>query len=92
MQEKRDYFQTLMKETRLEPLPSHGSYFQVYSYKNISEEPEKDFAIRLTKEKGVATIPVSAFYRQEINHQVLRFCFSKNTGTLEQAVTRLKGL
>lgn len=92
MQEKRDYFQTLMRETKLEPLPSHGSYFQVYSYKNISEEPEKDFAIRLTKEKGVATIPVSAFYRRETNHQVLRFCFSKNTSTLEQAVSRLRSL
>jgi methionine aminotransferase len=92
MQEKRDYFQALMRETRLEPLPSYGSYFQVYSYKNISEESEKDFAIRLTKEKGVATIPVSAFYRQETNHQVLRFCFSKNTNTLDQAVSRIRSL
>jgi methionine transaminase len=70
-------------------LPSYGSYFQVYSYKALSEETEKEFAIRLTKESGVATIPVSAFYQIETNHRVLRFCFSKKESTLEEAVTRL---
>jgi methionine aminotransferase len=89
IQQKRDYFMRLMKETKFEPLPTYGSYFQVYSYKNISDEVEKDFAIRLTKETGVAAIPVSAFYTKETNHQVLRFCFSKKETTLETAVTRL---
>jgi methionine aminotransferase len=89
IQQKRDYFMQLMKETKFEPLPTYGSYFQVYSYKNISDEVEKDFAIRLTKETGVAAIPVSAFYTKETNHQVLRFCFSKKETTLETAVTRL---
>jgi methionine aminotransferase len=89
IQQKRDHFMRLMKETKFEPLPTYGSYFQVYSYKNISDEVEKDFAIRLTKETGVAAIPVSAFYTKETNHQVLRFCFSKKETTLETAVTRL---
>jgi methionine aminotransferase len=89
LQQKRDYFQNLMQQTRLQPLPSHGSYFQIYSYSHISEESEKDFAIRLTKEYGVATIPVSAFYQSEVNHQVLRFCFSKKESTLKAAVERL---
>jgi methionine aminotransferase len=92
LQQKRDYFQNLMQQTRLQPLPSHGSYFQIYSYNHISEESEKDFAIRLTKEYGVATIPVSAFYQSEINHQVLRFCFSKKESTVEAAVERLTDL
>lgn len=89
LQQKRDYLQTLMQQTKFKPLPSFGSYFQVYSYASISDETEKEFAVRLTKERGVATIPVSAFYQHEANHQVLRFCFSKKEATLEAAVERL---
>lgn len=89
LQKKRDYFQQLMRETKFKPLPSHGSYFQIYSYSELSNENEKDFAIRLTKEKGVATIPVSAFYRTETNQSVLRFCFAKKESTLEAAVEKL---
>ena len=89
IQEKRDHFAKLMEQTRFQALPTYGSYFQIYSYKNISEETEKDFAIRVTKECRVATIPVAAFYVEETNHQVLRFCFSKKESTLEIAVDRL---
>ncbi|NTS39960.1 aminotransferase class I/II-fold pyridoxal phosphate-dependent enzyme [Flavisolibacter sp. BT320] len=90
MQQKRDYFQKGMEGTKLQPLPTHGSYFQIYSYKGLSEESEKDFAIHLTKEYGVATIPVAAFYQQEVNHQVLRFCFCKKEETLDAAIERLR--
>jgi methionine transaminase len=89
LQQKRDYFQDLMAQTRLKALPSRGSYFQSYSYAGLSDEPEKDYAIRLTKEHGVATIPVSAFYQHEVNNSVLRFCFAKQEATLEAAVERL---
>ena len=89
LQQKRDYFQHLMAQTKFTPLPSHGSYFQIYSYKDLSAETEKEYAIKLTKEAGVATIPVSAFYRNEVNHQVLRFCFAKSEATLEAAAERL---
>jgi methionine aminotransferase len=92
LQKKRDYFQQLMQETMFKPLPSHGSYFQIYSYADLSNETERDFAIRITKEYGVATIPVSAFYQDEINHKVVRFCFSKKESTLEQAVKQLKSI
>jgi methionine transaminase len=90
LQEKRDFFQHHMQQTRFKPLPTHGSYFQIYSYADVSDENEKEFAIRLTKEAGVATIPVSAFYRKEINNKVLRFCFSKKEETLMAAIERLK--
>ncbi|MGI8599128.1 MAG: methionine aminotransferase [Chitinophagaceae bacterium] len=90
LQQKRDLFQDLMQQTKFKPLLTHGSYFQIYSYADISSENEKDFAIKLTKESGVATIPVSAFYRAEINNKVLRFCFSKKDETLHTAVERLK--
>ncbi|MFL5786556.1 MAG: methionine aminotransferase [Flavisolibacter sp.] len=92
IQAKRDYFKKLMEQTRFKPLPSHGSYFQVYSYSSISEEDEKDFAIRITKERKVVTIPVSAFYNEETNHKVVRFCFSKKESTLQMAAERLIGL
>lgn len=89
MQQKRDYFRALMQQTKFKPLISHGSYFQLYSYQEISDECEKDFAIRLVKEVGVATIPVSAFYKNATDKRVLRFCFSKQENTLEKAVNRL---
>lgn len=89
LQNKRDYFAELMKQTPFEPLPSFGSYFQLYSYKNISTESESDFAIKLTQEAGVASIPVSAFYKTPIDNKVLRFCFAKNESTLTAAVDRL---
>lgn len=92
VQHKRDYFQQLMGQTRFKALPSYGSYFQLYSYAAITDESENDFAIRLCKENGVASIPVSVFYKQETNKQVLRFCFVKNEQTLEAAVNRLMKL
>jgi methionine transaminase len=89
VQQKRDYFQQLMLQTKFTPLPSHGSYFQLYSYEGLSDESEKDLAIRLTKEYGVATIPTAAFYTKEKNNKTLRFCFVKKAETLEAAVSRL---
>ncbi len=89
MQAKRDYFTKLMQQTRFDMLESHGSYFICAKYNRISDENDKDFAIRLTKEAGVATIPVSAFYQSGKDDKVLRFCFSKKEETLEQAVEKL---
>ncbi len=89
LQQKRDYLKNLMQATRFKPLPSYGSYFQLYSYSDITDETEKEFAIRLTKEYGVATIPTSAFYKEEQDNKVLRFCFSKKDSTLESAVGKL---
>ncbi|HEV7621360.1 MAG TPA: methionine aminotransferase [Flavisolibacter sp.] len=92
LEKKRDYLLRLMSATKLKPLPSHGSYFQIYSYEDVSDQSEKDFAIRLTKDYGVATIPVASFYQKEINNKVLRFCFAKKEWTLESAVEKLISL
>jgi methionine aminotransferase len=89
MQEKRDYFKRLMKQTRFTMHESYGSYFICGSYGSISDESDRDIAIRITKEAGVATIPVSAFYHDGKDDKVLRFCFSKKKETLEAAVERL---
>ncbi len=89
MQDKRDLFIELMKQTRFDLLPSGGSYFICAKYDRISDEGDKDFAVRLTKEAGVATIPVSAFYRSGKDNKVLRFCFAKKEKTLKEAVEKL---
>ncbi|OYX91933.1 MAG: methionine aminotransferase, partial [Sphingobacteriia bacterium 35-40-5] len=92
LQRKRDYFRELMKSTIFQCIPSHGSYFECYAYGHFSQEPDKEFAIRLTKEYGIATIPVSAFYQNGEDNKVLRFCFAKKDETLNQAVARLANL
>jgi methionine transaminase len=90
IQHKRDYFQKLMKATKFKPLASHGSYFQCYSYKDFSDEDDMQLAIRLTKENGVTTVPLSSFYQSKKDDKVLRFCFSKKEETLQEAANRLK--
>jgi methionine aminotransferase len=90
MQAKRDFFRDLMKNTLFECIPSHGSYFECYSYGHFSQEPDRELAIRLTKEYGIATIPVSAFYKDAEDNKVLRFCFAKKEATLADAARRLK--
>lgn len=89
LQKKRDYFKDLMSQTAFKPLPSHGSYFQLYSYADITDADEFDFAVQLTEKAKVTTIPVSAFYKNPINNKVLRFCFAKKEDTLEEAADRL---
>ena len=90
MQQKRDYFLSLMKRTPFEPLTCHGSYFQCYSYQSFSDENDAQLAIRLTKEAGVASIPVSVFYADSTDNKVLRFCFAKKEETLTEAAERLR--
>lgn len=89
MQQKRDYFKELMRQTKFTMADSFGSYFICGTYELITDEADTDFAIRLTKEVGVATIPVSVFYRNGKDDKVLRFCFSKKEETLEKAVEKL---
>ena len=90
LQEKRDLFADLMKDTKFKALPSYGSYFQLYDYSAISNKGDVEFAKRLTEVHGVATIPVSAFYQSGQDHKVVRFCFAKKEETLKKAVDKLK--
>ncbi len=92
IQARRDYFLHAMEQTRFKPLPSCGSYFQLYSYKDISGETEYDFAVKLIKDFGVASIPVSAFYKSPVENKVLRFCFAKKEETLAAAAKRLQAV
>ena len=89
MQEKRDYFLSMMRDTRFGMLESKGSYFVCARYDRISDEKDSDFAIRITEEYKVAVIPVSVFYKHGIDNKIIRFCFCKKKETLEKAVERL---
>lgn len=84
-QTKRDYFRKLVSPSRFNIEPCTGTYFQLLSYKAITDEKDTDFAIRLTKEKGLAAIPLSVFYTKQSQQQLLRFCFAKKDETLEKA-------
>lgn len=91
-QQKRDFFQNLLKDTKLKLLPCEGTYFQVASYASISNENDMDFTKRLVTEFGVATIPISTFYANYNDNKCIRFCFAKDDKTLIQAAERLRKL
>jgi methionine aminotransferase len=81
-----------MKATPLRCLPSSGSYFECYRYASISDAADTDFAMKLIQEYGVATIPVSAFYKNKTDNKVIRFCFAKKEETLQRALEELASL
>jgi methionine aminotransferase len=84
-QTKRDYFRKLISGSRFKIESCTGTYFQLLNYNAISDETDTDFAIRLTKEKGLASIPLSVFYTNKQQQHLLRFCFAKKEETLEKA-------
>ena len=84
-QAKRDLFRQLIKDSRFEILPTQGAYFQLLNYRNISKESDVLFAERLTRQHKLASIPISVFYKGNIDHKVLRFCFAKRNETLIKA-------
>lgn len=91
LQEKRNLFLELISETRFQCLqPSAGSYFQLIDYSTVSEMPDKEFAIWLTREYKVATIPLSPFYSKSNKQRLLRVCFAKKAETLKNAINSLK--
>ena len=89
---KRDLFRAALADAPLDLLPCRGSYFQLARYDRVSEEPAQEFAQRLVREIGVATIPLSAFYQDGTDHRVIRFCFAKRDETLLAAAERLQRL
>lgn len=88
-QQKRDFFLQAMDGTRFKALHCAGTYFQLFDYSAISDEPDLDFCKRLTREYGVAGIPVSSFYSDGKDEKVIRLCFAKTEDLLAQAGERL---
>jgi len=84
-QKKRDFFLEAVKKSRFKAIPAKGTYFQLLDYSAISDEPEYEFAKRLTRDYGIAGVPVSPFYHDAKNNHMLRFCFAKKDSTLKKA-------
>jgi len=91
-QRKRDLFRDGLAQTRLRPLVSQGSYFQLVDYSAVSDLPEADFCLWLTREVGVAAIPLSVFYEAGFEQRLARLCFAKQDSTLVSALERLRRL
>jgi methionine aminotransferase len=91
-QRKRDLFRAGLDKTRLRALDSQGSYFQLVDYSAVSELPEADFCQWLTREVGVAAIPLSVFYEGGYEQRLARLCFAKQDSTLDKALERLARL
>lgn len=89
-EEKRNLFLQLIDGLPFTWQPAEGSYFQCAGYEKISQLGDRDFAIQLTREAGVAVIPVSAFYHNGTDNRLIRFCFAKQRETLEEAARRLR--
>jgi methionine aminotransferase len=88
-QARRDKIREWLSDTAFKLLPCEGTYFQTVSYGHLSQENDIEYAQRLTREVGVATIPFSPFYTQAEDHKHLRFCFAKKYETMEQAMEKL---
>jgi methionine aminotransferase len=91
-QRKRDLFRAGLSKTRLRLLPSEGTYFQSVDYSAVSSLQEADFCQWLTREVGVAAIPLSAFYDSGFEQGIARLCFAKKDETLQTALDRLARL
>jgi methionine transaminase len=91
-EQKRNLFISLLKNSRFKILPSSGTIFQLLDYSKITNEKDSDFCVRLTKEQGVTPIPLSAFYHDNVNYEMLRFCFAKSDETLVKACEKLSKL
>lgn len=89
-QKKRDLFCEGLRETPFKFQPAQGSFFQLVSYGHLSQESDFDLAVRLTKEIGVASIPISVFFNEKTDHKILRFCFAKEDSELEKALDKLQ--
>jgi len=91
-QQKRDLLTELMKDSPLKALSSEGTYFQLYDYSEVSDMDDLKFYEYLTREYGVATIPLSPFYAVPTRDKVVRFCFAKEDNTLITATNKLSKL
>jgi methionine aminotransferase len=91
-QSKRDLFRNLLKDSRFNLRNCNGTYFQLLDYSNISNKNDIEFSEYLTKEIGVAVIPLSPFYISNNSQKLIRVCFAKQNSVLEMATNKLRKL
>ena len=88
-EKKRDHFCELLKDSGFSFRPAKGTFFQILDYSAIADEDDVTYASKLTREIGVASIPVSVFCEKKSDDRLLRFCFAKDDDMLEQAAAKL---
>ncbi|MEL6988327.1 MAG: methionine aminotransferase, partial [Bacteroidota bacterium] len=88
-EKKRDLFLEIISKSKFKPVPCEGTYFQMVDYSEISDLDDIAFAKWITKEVGVAAIPVSVFYTNAPDQKVIRFCFAKTDDVLIEAGKKL---
>jgi len=91
-EEKRNYFLSLLQNSKFKIVPSKGTYFQLLDFSEITSESDITFAERLTKELGLATIPTSVFNKNKEDFKQIRVCFAKTDSTLEAAAKILNAI
>lgn len=89
-QKKRDFLMKGLATTPFKVIPPEGSYFLLADYSSFSDLKDNEFALYLTEKSKVATIPVSAFYKESPDPKLVRFCFAKKEETLEKAIENLQ--
>ena len=90
LEEKRNFVNTLLAESRFEIIPSQGGFYQLIDYSKISEEKDTEFAKKVIDESGVALFPLSVFYHDSIDNKILGFSFAREEGILKKAIGRLR--
>ena len=89
---RRDRFIQALATSRLEILPCEGTYFLLADYSAISDLDDVSFCQWLTREVGVAAIPLSVFCADPFPHKLIRLCFAKQEATLIAAAKKLSAL
>lgn len=88
-QQKRDFMVSLLSKSRFKFSPAQGTYFQLLDYSSISDLNDREFSEYLTKDIGVAVIPISPFYSEGSQDKVIRICFAKKDEVLSAASEKL---
>jgi methionine aminotransferase len=91
-QQKRDYLINILADSKFKIRPAKGTYFQLLDYSKISDLNDMDFAIKMTKEIGVAVIPISPFCTLDKSRKLIRVCFAKNEDVLKKAGEKLNSI
>ena len=91
-QHKRDVFLDAIKNSQFKIENCHGTYFQLLDYSTISKKTDMEFSEYLSKEIGVAVIPLSPFYEDRESRILIRICFAKSDQVLKEAAVKLQKL
>ena len=91
-QHKRDIFLNEIKSSKFKLKPCKGTYFQLLDYSSVSDQTDMEFSEYLTKEIGVAVIPLSPFYESKKSQKLIRICFAKTDEVIKEAASKLKKL